>query len=1764
MQTPFETKYYEEIYKPKIEEYNDGEGFDTVYKETLKKFGTETGGYLANSLKSAAFIAKGGVDDYAEFFESEGFFKAYTNMSLMNDIADEVPVHEIEAGELLQRNGFEYTAHKIEPKEGQALYSLYKQRVKAGKGYNSLHYLSAYDKYTNSLYITFPPSIGGEINGAAIGAVGQNQFISKKTFKYNQHGGKVYASLMNLYETTRPGLIEVMEKYPNVDNIVFSGHSQGGSLAQLAAGDEMFQGKMVSTFALGPAPVGDKTFFNGVKKLHGGMYDFNMIGHKNDVIMAAGDLGHYSNEMWDVSHPDLDPWNYEKMLSESPDEFVNASKAEKASSYLVTGIKNKHVWKALGEGIDKIRYGDFDPKMPKKGEFLKKGLISNIGKVLYMGDKLKIQEIYSVLKDISKTAGPKAMAIASVVLAKQTKNEKFAKIGQVITKMYEKNGYDLQNGKVVFKEKFKKAIKNFDAIFIKELFKKEKNVYKEWTDDMDKPLLSAFDEIVTTPIDEIGTEIDLSKLDAIQKSGNIVGDPSLVEIFGKEYDDILVDDDLYTQFENNNGFKGYIHESTKHLNQNGYFKLVDEPVKKPVLRAFTPLIYGAAQSNALKTGKPISRAIQRKIEIMKTNLDNLIKRPAAYQQLDDGIEVTRPTELTGKIKNAIGVSRDVFTKHSNEFLSKVIKSKGVANVVKFASNSTEITTEIVKNAKKFLNDLASRSSKYGLSKATMKNYLKKVFAKAIPVFGPALEVTFTSIELNEDLSRIENEKEYIIWNGEVVFKLYNPDEYEQLVALKFIYETNNLQDSVDYDGFVNTWYGRLESGKDGVLIIDGVRTDDPDFDIAYDVNVRSTRGEEYEAESKTLNVLKNVGFGIFNLAMDAATFVGIGSEIAVGLTIGMVDEIFEQQAISKKSNGFDRALKHKILNDTYNDLINQLMVENGLQPDDSPVTRKRLAKYIKNMIDANQTIPDPTVEGPDSVMWHKRWLISQGFEEYQLDNLVWRLNNFERAYGSDPDLLGEIVQFAPMTLFKGVELLGTGISKILQPNIVANTFTSIQTEVFSLELDANNLYSDIRTAFQNDREDGVGIYQEDFLKLIENERRKMASRSDEMDRIKDGWSISLQEQKELRKTDRAEYDRVRREADKKRLKGEELVNWIKVKKILLENWILNVKILDIQANPYASAYRDDQDVLQKVQEQNRAEMTTLMGQTRAINEVLVPLLKKHSGVGGTRDLEKEMLLAIKTEQIKLLLQFNGLPENHEIGGMLLEHWKNLNRDRFPLAEGEISIPIDIDAVSQRVQGVDDLFSVHIDENGNIKDSVFGRQQVFIDNVVRSQYSLISRVIDVFHDSRSIYKEDLDVVDYFTSNGIEIDFEKRAQMNIDEIVGQVVETTTRNTEFEIKNQYVDVINEIFKAIGEGVDPKHVYESLPQKLKIKSIMDSDGNVTIPDEMVPELFPDEKVGGPKTVDDFIASKDITSNKGADDATGSMTIQETDVLDEQQQFDHGLPDRDDKEDDFLPTGKMLPLSIDNGPPRMLFENGNEKSYIGPKNALAGGINQGYWTGIIPEGTHAPINTVDNFFMAYHIEYQEDEQKAKKRLIARLTKALQIEEISMENNLVEYNIAIYTMDYLKRHDNLFGLEISNEFMRNGLGATLNAQIKEELRSQVRKGKLPDNFNPKEYKNMEIEKDVKNPLKRAADFADEIGDKFMATKFRKISMERDDMERVANEYIGELRKSIGDGVNLGGGLDRLTLEKTYQSNDLGDKYVQLIVESLGKPLISFI
>lgn len=1717
-----------------------------------KKAG-DFGDFMRKSVINAATTHAGNASDYIEFFNKKSSVLSILLTQYTSDVSGDMDAYDDMINFEMQEENIK--RHKLTPQAHHRAYDHYiKNAQKIDRNWVQLSEM--YDPETKSLYFAFQCTDvdGGKtgLNASLAGIAWQNPKLYGTEFPYNKTGGKVPTPFLQVYEIGRDTMKAALEKY-DVENIVFTGHSQGATLASMAPADDMFKGYNITTNAFGPATVGDKKFFQGLKENVGSLYNYNRINHRHDPITIIGNYSHYDNKIWDIAVGT--DFNVYADVRYTPIGFFE-----------FTGqVHSENIFQDAF-----INIGDGDLELdPKKGEFVGKSKFDNLAKFLYQADKFNIWDIMKMTKTFLQDHGIQGLKALS-----NLKNANFKVVVQSTKDVLVKAGMNIASSRMIENQYTKAITKNLDfAVLgrIRNRFKPEyKNMMAGLTDEHAKYIDDLFD-FTSKSIDDIDILLDVDgiekfDLDELEfKDGKKVAN-RMAEL-SHNMREFLDKTNIFKRTNYNPIADAFFEEEL--IDYNNPYKKLRDP--SPTIQRATKTV-GGLKTKIAKASRSTKRVVTEVRDIISTNterhkytkltddadrmremsqkitkeikevrdiISTSIESHKYTKLTDDGAAKVKITPLTKRFAQFSNTTKDLMTQKMIKLREDVFPIKGVTGIKKGIARAKNVSQPIVNTGLDLMKKLIGKANKFGFTSAKMMKIVGKMTSKeALPAIGVGLEIGFTAAEIDEDLQRIEDEKAYVVWNGEVIFKLYNPEEYAQISALKVVYNTHDIdKQGVSFDSFLNTWYGRLSTDENGVLLIDGVRTDDPDFDVVYTETVTNIRGEGYTgSESKTLSVIKNVGLGLFNIALDMMDVIpaAVVASTTTAIATGVIDEVFEAQAISKKANGFTRAMKFKILNDSYHNVANEAIKNMGELVDES--SKNILIDYLNAYIREkySSTLPDNKPGLTRTSEELRKQLLDLGYTEWVLDSAITDIRDVERLYNIAPDIIKDTALTPVLATFTPFVAVG-GIMDY-ELNRFKGVLSNLQ-EMGEQRKKATNVYNDLIEKYWDAyaRERGV---TKNGVKM------KFDSIDPRRNYVSKGFLDQIKAYKEL--VD-AQVDQIMKLVDEEVINQNEANTLLKT---VYEGYEMDLKILDVTTMSNNSAYINDPGVKDAVHAFWQKSMESTKAQRDMINQTLLPLLQKHGTQEEGRNLELEMKLEIKKAEIRHLLKSAGFPEDHAYGEMLLQEFKNRNRDIFPLKEGEISITVDTEAIVRAGLG-----RARLNRAINDWETLENMQ---LGNIIRQEYLFITKVIDVYHDPRSIYANESDIIKFYQDQGIEIDVEKRLQMEQD---------------FNIKRSVMGHLDAVFYSIFSEEGNISNFDEIPEEFDVPQ--EYRGHIDLIREIIKKAQESDDKDIKKTITtelEFAIDEGKESlNIGFKKQEQAQAIQQTDVLNEREQFDLGFADKDGKQSvKFQPTGKILPFTMDNGPPRMLFEDGKEKSYIGPKNALAGGIEQGYWIGVIPNGEHAPVNTLDNFFMAYHIESQEDPNIAKARFIARTKQAMTIETISQEKNYTEYQTALYTLAYLERNDHLFGLELTNEFMRNGIGATINTQLREEIGPDLRKGVLPDDVNNELLSKMEIEEEIddSNVLKRAADFAKELGDDTMATQFDKISKSSTQMKRIADEYIGNIKKRqriLNNGEEkLPNGMDRLILEKSIETEDIKEKYTKLIIGSLGKQLFEFL
>ena len=1615
---------------------------------------------------------------------------------------------------------------------------------------------SAMDTTTNTMYISFPPLGADELEKAVSGS-GKDALYRSTEFPYRKGGGFVSEPFMDMYASHRPNIQKLLQE-SGAKNVYFTGHSLGGGVAHLAANDDLWDGLHVQVTTFGAPAVGDADFVKSYRP----NVNVNRVMNSSDPVSTFGFMFHPTQEVWDIA-------------PKGENMFANASSGKKG---VIAGVYN--IVTPVMERVDSVLGLErvSNPKMDFDFEdLLTKTHRSNGIDASINGIKSGDIDL-GVRKAGGMVSYPRFRAFKELV---QTKTVDKLLNAMVITKALVKDSgmgvlEDLKSFKLpIIQETMrasKSAITKAGGVFGEGgAFKIVKNAMTD-TFHFDSALLKRFsrDANYTDQVVKISD-------DYFKKTGE-----NILDVNGNAYDDVFAKsidfDDLYTDIEMGD-IERRVDTDSMDFNKvrrelldfgDDMNRLHNVPSWTPVNRPSGRQVFGKSIVN--ETAQTITDTTSKMSSKVRLKLQELFKKTAADTPLPSAptskvmpaFEPTskvlpifdppksfaqkaftniKPTVLNTPVgKGMISVGGSV-SDASRKLFKKITGGKGFSGITK---NYLEILAKsgvvgdtvgvAARTGKEFLEKLGKKAPVYFRKSAKLLKKMAKYVAKAMPVIGIGLEVYFTIDEIDNDLTAIEEEKIYTVWNGEIIFKLYNPEEYHQLTMFQLIYSTLDLP--VTFDEFANEWYGRLSSREDGVLMIDGIATDTPDFDVVYQKSLIDVGEASYEGDSKTLSVVKNIGLGVFNLALDLVT--GTTGSLVTGVTVGVIDEVFEQQAINKKSNGFNRALNYKILEDSIRETSDFIM--DSSLPIYNYLSESNAKKLIMRYLELSLKDPDTLTPSEKTDKNRSRIVLANSeFDVELMDANVIKLQNMRHMLETEPEILHQILDnvysigMTPGSF--GAILIGEMMNEVLATESVVsnlNEFVNMQAFMRSVGDIADDIFAKVNA--------GNPLYPHSFVETAYDIIQQASKMYIELDD-----SLSAAETRFLAR-------------------------------VIYENASFDLRMMDMSVNRN-SIYKDDEDIKQAYEKYGSEQYAIQLTRGQENNAVLESLMKKHSGVDGTRDLQKEMDDAILDTHIAYILQVSGNEGDDQLARFLKKRYDNMKK---PGEKPSSGVGSDEDYIFFAKYGItrDDIDMMASERDTDVT--------LALENTVKEQYLFITRIIDVFHDPRSIYKKDEDVIAFFKSQGININVNERTQERFD-AQGEAYQGAIDDQNEHFKDVLDDQNEQFNDAWGEMTatyqDRFNLQVEEFNALMKKVVDDANAYVKTSTGEVTDYYnakfaemiayiEEMEASGVPTGDGSIFDSSLSlkqkiglMNDPVQDegATNDLNMDPTnDVIDERGQMDRGYADKgEDYKSEFTRTGKILPFTIDNGVITVLFEDGTETSYTGAKNALVGSVSVGYWVGPVPRGDHAPINTIDNFYMAFHIEHQTDPLIARLRFMARISKAINDKVISPSNGMIEYNLAVSTLAYITENKDIYGIDVSSILMNNGLGADLNVQLHERI-SKPRKGVLPDNIDFTRH-DISLEQTVENPLKRAADLAFMIGDDLMGRKFRKISIERDDMSRVAGEYLESIRQQMDpNGAKNINPLQRLVLEESVQQEGITEQYTKLLLESLGKQLFEFL
>lgn len=256
-----------------------------------------------------------------------------------------------------------------------------------------------------------------------------------------------------------------------------------------------------------------------------------------------------------------------------------------------------------------------------------------------------------------------------------------------------------------------------------------------------------------------------------------------------------------------------------------------------------------------------------------------------------------------------------------------------------------------------------------------------------------------------------------------------------------------------------------------------------------------------------------------------------------------------------------------------------------------------------------------------------------------------------------------------------------------------------------------------------------------------------------------------------------------------------------------------------------------------------------------------------------------------------------------------------------------------------------------------------------------------------------------------------------------------------------------------------------------------------------------------------------------------------------------------------FVPDGQKLKFFKKASQWWIIFENGEQDGYPELTKRI-GSVVMGNWCGALPI-TGPPINTLDSYMMAYHIQSQKSESAAVEDLGERIMEAIHMRTIEPYKDVREFEVASFYLKTIDEHHHVFEVEQVMESSADGLFAKVSTAMAKLYDHRKVPGALPENVDLEKIRLVPKRDDGKPVLKRAIEAAGILGDVYMQNKFRKVQYDYTTYQETAWDYMKRIDEH---NDNLQPALDRPYTDGVILQEQMYDRVVTEVVDMLNRPI----
>lgn len=257
-----------------------------------------------------------------------------------------------------------------------------------------------------------------------------------------------------------------------------------------------------------------------------------------------------------------------------------------------------------------------------------------------------------------------------------------------------------------------------------------------------------------------------------------------------------------------------------------------------------------------------------------------------------------------------------------------------------------------------------------------------------------------------------------------------------------------------------------------------------------------------------------------------------------------------------------------------------------------------------------------------------------------------------------------------------------------------------------------------------------------------------------------------------------------------------------------------------------------------------------------------------------------------------------------------------------------------------------------------------------------------------------------------------------------------------------------------------------------------------------------------------------------------------------------------------FKPNGEKLRASLQDHLWVVHFENGETDTYPRQRE-LMGYTLMGNWTGATPLADGGPVNTVDSYMMALHVQRKHSTLLASSYLRQRLQAAVDAGTVNPYKDVREFNIAQEILSMAEGQE-IFSVEAMDRDASYNLGARLQQKMAEVDDTRQVPASLPPNIEMGKLQLIPKMSPAENPMKRCIEAAGILSDFAVQNKLRRIYSDYNAYVGFSEEYMRQV--SEAQGGTIVPNMKRRLLEGIIVRDDIYEDITTHWIDLLSQPV----